>query len=252
MSLLLTPEQYEYIDSVIVRTARQQLIGRKLIPSPPPIGFGKEVIKYDVLSEMRKGKIDLKWGAGFSADIPGLTRPSLSIPVLHSEFRLNRRQMEASRTEGIPLDTTTIEAAVYAVALQEDDFIIKGFSSDGGTTYEIPGLYYGAGNDNDTENVFSTPANIPTAVNDAIKLLEEDNIYGPYNMVLNPAEFIYLWTLIEGTSEWYYNKIKERLGGEIFESPAMPPGVGLVCAVSNLTFADLAIGQDMTDETEEM
>jgi len=248
----LSQEQYEYIDKQIVATARQLLIGRKLYPRPfGPLGFGKQVVTYDVLSEVKKGRIDLMWGAGFSADIIGRTRTKLGIPVLHSEFRINRRDLEASRTEGLPLDMSTVDSAIYGVARKEDDLLLQGWSADG-SSYDIVGLYQGAGNDYNTSSVWSTAANILPSINGAIDLLSADGIYPPFNLVVDPLNYNELFQLIANTSEWYFNKVKERIGGDISQSPAMTHGKGMILAVPNPAFFDFALGQDMIDESEEL
>jgi uncharacterized linocin/CFP29 family protein len=248
----LSQEQYEYVDKQIVATARQLLIGRKVYPRPfGPLGFGKQVVTYDVLSEVKKGRIDLMWGAGFSADIIGRTRAKLGIPVLHSEFRINRRDLEASRTEGQPLDLSTIDSAIYGVARKEDDLLLQGWSADG-TNYDIVGLYQGAGNDYSTSSDWGTATNILPSINGAIALLVADNIYSPYNLILHPDQYHELFQLIANTPEWYFNKVKDRIGGDIYQSPAMTAGKGMLTAVPNPAFFDFALGQDMVDESEEL
>ena len=249
---VLSPEQYEYIDDQIVATARQVLIGRKLYPKPfGPLGFGKQVVSYDVLSEVKKGRIDLMWGAGFSAELVGRTRTKIGVPVLHSEFRINRRDLDASRTEGTPLDLSAVDGAIYAVARKEDDLLLQGWSADG-TNYDIVGLYQGAGNDENTDLNWATAANILTSINNGIALLVADSIFGPYNLVLHPDQYHKLYQLIANTSEWYFNKVKERIGGDIFQSPAMTAGKGMLVAAPTPSLFDFALGIDMLDESEEL
>jgi uncharacterized linocin/CFP29 family protein len=250
---ILAPEQYEYIDTQIAAVARQTIIGRKLFPRPfGPLGFGKQVVSYDVLSEVKKGRIDLMWGAGFSAELIGQTRTKLGIPVLHSEFRINRRDLEASKTEGLPLDLSCVDAAIYAVARKEDDLLLQGWTADG-TNYDIVGLYQGAANDENTNLPWPTvAANILTSINNAIALLVADNIFPPYNLTVHPDQYHQLFQLIANTPEWYFNKVKERIGGDIFQSPAMTAGKGMLSAVPNPSLFDFALGIDMLDESEEL
>lgn len=248
----LSPEQYEAIDDRIVQTVRQTIIGRKLYPRPyGPLGFGKQVVSYDILSEVQKGRLDLTWGAGFSAEIVGRTRTKLGIPVLHSEFEINRRDLESSRTEGMPLDLSCVDSAIYGVARKEDDLLLQGWAADG-TNFDIVGLYQCSGLDYSTSSAWSVATNILPSINGAIALLSAEGFQRPFNLVVDTANYDELWQMIANTSEWYYNKVKERIGGDIFESPAMTHGKGMLVSTPNPAFFDFALGLDMIDESEEL
>jgi len=248
----LSEEQYKAIDDRIATSIRQKIIGRKLFPQPyGPLGFGKTVVTYDILSEVQKGRIDLTWGKGFSAEIIGRTRVPLGVPVVHSEFEINRRDLEASRTGGMPLDMSSIDAAIYAVARKEDDFLLQGWTVDG-TNFDINVLYQGAGNDYNTSAPWSTAANILSSINGAIALLSADGVFPPFNLVVDPENFNELYQMIANTSEWYYTKVKERIGGDIHQSPAMTHGKGMLVASPDPSLFDYALGQDTVDESEEL
>lgn len=244
----LTEQQYKHIDEVIRETAKQILIARKLAPIYGPLGFGKEAVSFDVLTEVGAGKIDLAWGAGFSEDIPNITRTNLPIPVLHKEFRINRRHLEASRTYGEPLDVSSIRSATYKVGVKEDELLLKGYDVDGDGTYEIKGFYEAAGNDYSTSSDWGTASNILPSINGAVDLLQADSIYPPYNLVCNPTQFNELFVLVSGTAEFYADVVKRRIGGEIYQSPAVAAGTAMLLAAPNSGFFDIAIGVDMTHE----
>jgi uncharacterized linocin/CFP29 family protein len=259
----LTQEQSQYIIAEVKAAARQVMIGRRLIPTPPPVGFGAEVIGFDKLTEMAAGRIDLEWGAGFSEDTIGLTRNQKPIPVLSKTFELNRRQVEASQRTGTPLPTTAINAATYAVCRKEDDLILMGYSADG-TIYDIPGLWTGYGHTTAGADFGTTPAtNIPASMDTLIGLLAGTNIPGPYTMVLNAEQYNQLFTLLgTASTDMLYDYAVKRMAavdangvnaqGRVFQTPALAAATGLILGPPSLKYAEYQLGADITAETKEL
>jgi len=258
---LLTPEQAEYIKAEVVKAARQVMVGRSLVPVTPPIGFGAEVYGYDKLTEMTKGKVDLSWGAGFSEDLPGLVRSTTPVGVIHREFQINRRHIEASNRAGTPLRSVAADAAAYAVARQEEDVVILGWSSDG-TTYEIPGLFNASGKNTNTGADIGTPTNILVCLNEAIAALQTDNITGPYTWVLNPTQYTQMFAFVANTPTFYYDVAIRRMAasrgggaeqpGRVIESSAQTVDTSTMTGYAGDRKVELVLGVDLTTEFEEL
>jgi len=262
----LTQEQYESIIEEVKKASRRMLIGRQLIPTPPPLGFGSEVIGYDKLTEMSQARIDLEWGAGFSEDTVQLTRARVPMPVLHKEFELNRRQVEASQRNGTPLPTTAVDAATYAVAKEEDKLVIQGHSVDG-TVYDVPGLYNASGKNSDTGADWGTATNIPITLQEGIAKLQEDNIPGPYTLVNHPTQYNELFALIGTASDaMYYDYAIKRMSaiapdgnglaanqpGRCFSTTELTTAYCMMLGPAYLKFAEYQLGQDITAEMKEL
>jgi len=244
----LTTEQAKFIDERIAVAARQVLVGRKLAPVRGPVGLGVQLYSYDKLSEMSAAQVDFLFSA-LSKDTINLTRLNVPIPVLHKEFQIDRRDLESSRRMGTPLDSSAAEAAAYKVGLQEDTLLIEGYAPDG-TNYRIQGFYQAAGNDYSTAKDFGTATNIPDAINGAISLLIADGVYPPYNILLHPTQWGETNVLIANTGRSYREWIREAVGGEVYVSPAITTGTGLMCAGQNAGFFEIVVGQDLTTELE--
>ena len=248
----LTTEQGLSIDERIVKKARQTLKGRQLMHTFGPVGFGAENFAFDYLTEMSAGHIDVIWGR-FTEDIPGLTRTTLPVPVLHKEFRIGRRQLAASKMTGAPLDTTSIDAATYQVCLKEDDLIVQGKTDDSGTSYTISGLYAGAGNGPEvTADDFGTEANVYAKLALCEALLQADNIFPPYNLGLATTQYNQLLSHCASTAVPIKDAVERRIGGKVFMLPDLTDGSGLLLATADQDFFDLIIGVDMTHEETEL
>lgn len=243
-------EWYRKIREEVVITARRQNIIRKIMAVRGPIGgIGIQQYSYDKVSEVSDAALTWAFDAG-SEDAVNFTRTNIPIPVLHKEFIINRRDLESSRIGGTPLNTVAANSAAYKVANLENELGFVGYSEDNGSTYAISGLLESAGNEVTDALDFGTAGNAITAVAAAMDELMNDNIYPPYNLILNPAQYAQLVGSIYtgGLSE--FSKVKEMIGGNIFATPFIPAGKGLVLATPEAKFFEMVVAQDLTVETE--
>jgi uncharacterized linocin/CFP29 family protein len=244
----LTTEQGQYILDRVVYAARRELVGRRLMPirkiDPSTQTFG-----YDTLTEVSNAAIDIAWPGRENMDLVNLARTPVAIPTVHKEFEINKLDLAGSRLSGTPLNTTMAESAGYKVGLAEDGLLINGYSKDG-TTYEINGLYNAAGNAENTALHWSTATNIPTSINNTITLLMTDNIFPPYNLVINPQEFNHAAVFVANTAVPYLSWVKERIGGDIYVSATMAAGYGLMCKANPVGLFEYVVAEDFTVSTE--
>lgn len=250
MTGLLTLEEYQAIDNAIKFAARQTLVARKLIPKGPTVGFGKEQVKYYKFTEMSAAKVDLEWGS-FTYDDVAKGATTINVPVLSKGFRINRRHLDAARSEGTALDTQQIYSATYKVSLIEDAMMLVGWSKDG-TNYDINGLYKSANNSETTSLDWGTPANIVTSIKNTMALLMADNIFPPYNVVVNPTQYADTLAVVSGTATLYLDLVRRMIGGDVISTPVITAGTGMMIPTANPAFFDYVLGEDMTDKTEEM
>lgn len=241
----LTDQQYKYIDEAVQWPPRQILIGRRIARTFGPLGEGKLTVEWNKISEVGAAQMFRSQKVTLNEDIIDNTVGSLDVPALARGFRIPRRSLEASRTYGTPLDVATAKSASYQVSILEDTLVLKG---SGG----IDGLYDSAGNDYSTTKHWSTATNIMASVNGAIALLKADKIFPPYNLVVNDARFDELFEFITNTSEFYYDAVQRRIGGQIFQTPVLDSATGMLLATPDAGFFDLPLGVDVHAEVEEL
>jgi len=244
----LTTEQGQYIMDRVVYAARRELVGRKLMPIRK-IDSATQVFGYDTLTEVANAAIDTNWPGRETLDIVNLTRSTVPIPVVHKEFEINKLDLASSRMTGTPLNTTSAESAGYKVGLEEDTLLILGYSADG-TAYDINGLYNAAGNSRSAAGDWSSATNIPTDINAMIAALMADNIFPPYNLVLNPDQYNEAAVFIANTAVPYLTWIKERIGGEIYPSATQTTSTGIMTKANPIGMFEYVIAEDLTVETE--
>lgn len=247
----LTTEQGQYIRDRAVEAARRTFVGRKLFGSSGirTIDSGAQTYGYDTLTHGSGAAFDYTYPGKQSLDAVNLARTTVAIPNIHKEFHISKLDLASSRMSQQPLNVTQAESSAYKVAYAEDSLLINGWTQDG-TTYEVNGLYQAAGNSEGTSLNYGTSTNIFTSITNALALLEADNIMGPYNIVLNPTQANETRAFIANTAVSYKQWILETLGGEMFITPAITAGTGMIVKADPVGAFEYVVAEDITTVTE--
>jgi uncharacterized linocin/CFP29 family protein len=245
----LTTEQGQYIREKAVQAAQRTFVGRKLFGTAVrKIDSSTQVFGYDVLTHVSDASVDFTWPGRMTLDIINLARSTVAIPNLHKEAELNKLDVASSRTSGTPLNTSQVESNAYKVAYLEDALLIMGYSADG-TNYDINGLYKAAGNTKAGSD-WATATAIATTINGAISELMTDNILPPYNVVLPAEQYAYTLAFVSGTAVSYLQWIKEIIQGEVYMSPVLTTGTGMMTKANPDGLFEYVLAEDITTETE--
>lgn len=94
-----TREQWEKIDSALINSARQVLVGRRFIKIYGPLGAGVQSINIDDFGTVEPGNADF---LGDADDRPVKTvgRRFVEIPMVYKDLQLSWRDLEKSRQLG--------------------------------------------------------------------------------------------------------------------------------------------------------
>ena len=222
---------------------------RKLLGIFGPLGEGVVDYGYYTKTHGTGARIDYGWPGAESKDAVNLARSTVPIPLIHQEFEINKLDLAASRMTMQPLNLSEVDSKSYQVASAEDALIIEGWSQDG-STYQINGLYNAAGNSDASSLDYGTKANIETSINNAMGLLLADNIQPPYNLTLHPDQYSQTNALIANTGISYLNWIKSVIGGNVYATPAITAGNGLMSAVRSEGAFELVLAEDLTVDLE--
>lgn len=240
----LTEQEYKYIDEAAKDPPRRMLIGRRVANTFGPLGEGVLTVEWNKISEVGEAQLFRSQKITLSEDVIDKTVGSLDMPALARGFRIPRRTLEAARRMGTSIDVATARSAGYMVSLLEDTLVLKG--TDG-----INGFYDGAGNTSGGDD-WATATNIPVNISEAILVMKADNMFPPYNLVLSAESYEYLFQLVGNTSDYYYDLVKRRIGGDIFESPVLTDGTGMLLEQPAAGFFDLPLGVEIHAEVEEL
>lgn len=121
----LTEEEWQRIDQAVLVTARNMLVGRKMIEVLGPLGPGVYALPYSIFSGLQPAGMDM---IGDRGDLVAAAerRETINIPMLFKDFKIFWRDVEADRHLGIPLDVSVAAVATADVVVQEDDLVFNG------------------------------------------------------------------------------------------------------------------------------
>lgn len=137
----LRKDDWVHLDQAIVKAAKPrlravaELRGRGLVYSIPN-GMGKTVLQTQTQSDISEADVSMNGVRRTSSDRPVFELTNLPLPIIHKDFDIYLRELEASRNSGSPLDTTTAELASRRVAEVVEKLAIGSYG-----TYKYGGGY---------------------------------------------------------------------------------------------------------------
>ena len=195
---VLQKEEWLLLDTAVIKVATERLgavadlISRGLSLRLPN-GLGTTVFQWEDMSDMTAAEVNMDGVTGGEQDRLTFDLNSIPLPIIHKDFWLSRRVLEASRNGGSPLDTSTAEVAGRLVAEQIESILFNGSS----------GLTFGGGTlrgylDHPDRNTIvdepdwdgaDTGELILTDVIAMIDAAHADNMFGPYMLYIPPTYF---------------------------------------------------------------
>lgn len=244
----LVEEEWRQLDEAVVKAAQPVLVGRRVLPVKQLAGVGVMTVSWDEISEMSEALISM-YGETPAEDIIVYTRKNLIVPILHKDFRIHWRDLEASRRLRTPLDTANAEAAALVVAKLEDELILSG-EITGKPRLGIEGLTTATGrNTQASAGAWGTSPNAVTTITNAMEKLLEDNFPAPYDLILQPSAFMDAHSFITNTGIMQIEKLKELIGGNLYVTPNLKASDGgtdsAILMKSGAENADLPVAQDL-------
>lgn len=163
----LTKDAWTNFDNKIIEIARQRLIGvADLIAAGltynVPNAMGVTRIEWERMGDMGPADLNMAGVTEGRTDSMGFDLVGMPLPIVHKDFWINIRKLEASRNSGTPLDTTQAEICARKVSERIESMLFLGDTSLG-TNNQIYG--YATAPDRITG---STTASWATATGDQI------------------------------------------------------------------------------------
>lgn len=243
----LSAEEYRVIEQAIIfATAEAVHSGRALFGTPRgPLGLGCQSYGYDAITRPGTGVIDMTFVG--HKDLTKKARTNIDVPIVQQNFFINRRDLEASRKAGKPLDTLEVMAHTHAVEAALEAMLIDGWTMDG-TNYTISGLYQSAGNTEGTAKDFGTAGNAISKMGLALAVMKTDGMVPPFNLTLADTQWGELVASTYSTGVSEYDLVKNLIKGEIYSSSNLSAGTGMLTCTPNRGFFQMVMGVDLNTE----
>lgn len=255
----LRDDEWEELDERIIDVARQRLNGIQDLRNAGLIvrlgGLGTLISQYEKVSDMTAADQNMEGVTSGNEDKVTFTLISVPVPITHKDFRINLRQLEASRRLGDSLDTTMAQVASRLVADKLEETLFNGASGIVTNGSGVEG-YTNATNRNTGSAVDSDgtggagwnldPANAYDTVREMIQKAQSDNYFGPYWLYVSTIQYNELFKRFgDGTGDIAFETLSnfpELV--QIKPADVLADGtVVLVQATSNVV--DLAIATDI-------
>jgi len=190
----LRKDEWKQYDEAVIRATRDRLTCANTFVSRGMVytignGLGKTVLEYEDLNDFNDASLGMDPLPTATEDRPVYGIKYMPLPVIYKEFRVNIRQLEASRTRGEPLDVTAAEMAGRKVAEMIETITCTGSSSftfGGGTLYGIKD-FTSVNTGSLTADWNDSAATGETILADVLAMkqtLIEDNYFGPYGLFI--------------------------------------------------------------------
>lgn len=195
----LRKDEWIAFDKALVNVARSRLVGvADLFAAGLTYNLtnplGKTRLEWEKISDMDPAEVTMSGISQSDNDRVVYELDHLPIPIIHKDFNINLRALEASRTTGEALDTTQLEVSGRKVAEQIETMLFNGATVLGSNN---PIYGYTTAPARNTGNL---TANWATAtgeqmVGDTLSMIDalvQDNMYGPYSMYVPADAFIHM------------------------------------------------------------
>ncbi len=190
---LLRKEEWIVFDQAVVDVARerlgvvQDLISRNL-RFPLQNAMGTTRLEWERISDMDAAQVSMAGVTEGEYDRIDFELQNMPIPIVHKEFTLNIRHLQASRNRGESIDTTQARVATRKVAETIEEIFVNGLSMQaiGGQVFGLttaPNRNTGTSQDwTDTATV--TGEDIVDQVIQMKADAKADHMFGPYGLYI--------------------------------------------------------------------
>jgi hypothetical protein len=221
-------------------TLTQELVSRGLV-FPVPGALGVTRIEWERMSDMGPAEVDMSGltpgrNDGIEFDLQGMP-----LPIIHKDFHLNIRHLEASRRGGTPLDTAQAALSTRIVSETIEGIILNGYAITSAGTGPIYGLLNhpnrNTGSLTHDWSLDTTPGDeIVKDLIEMIGVMLGDNMFGPYGLLLPLSTMNRLSDDYKANSD---RSILERLGAI--------PNVSFILPVAQLAAPNVVLFQLSSD-----
>jgi uncharacterized linocin/CFP29 family protein len=213
----ISSEIWEKIDDMVVTVFKKVVVGRRFIPLQGPVGWGQELAP---LFQFTKEN-----GAYVTTEKNGY----LPLQDLQSEFMLRAKQLLIAAQTPFGLDLGAVAIAATELAKEEDKVVLGGLMEKAECHGEL--------------GDWSAIGGPFAAVAQAVAQLRATGFDGPFVLVLSPAMYARLASLMEyGRRE--IDLVQSLVTGGIFQWTDMEDNAAMVISPQDWNM-DMVVGQDV-------
>jgi uncharacterized linocin/CFP29 family protein len=138
----LRRDEWVTLDTAVLKVAEQRLRGVADLKNAGLTynlgnGMASTVLEYHDISDAMEAQMSMDGVSRGNNDRPNYETNYMPLPIIHADYQLNERVLQASRRLGNPLDTTLAERAARRVAEAMENMLFTNttYTYGGGTIY---------------------------------------------------------------------------------------------------------------------
>lgn len=194
---LLRYDEWKDLDRNVIEISTDRLVGVADLQAAGLThnlgSIGVTITQWEESSDMDSANVSMSGVTRGDEDTPAFKQSAVPVPIVHKDFRLNIRRLEASRRFGQALDVTASSIAARKVAETSEDMLFAGkpIVVEGNTIYGYTNhpqrntVTLGTAWDALATSAYDT---IKDQVLEMIQAAEDDGYYGPFNLYI-PTEY---------------------------------------------------------------
>lgn len=196
---VLRKDEWIQFDERLIEIAHKRLVAVAELMSRGltyniPNGLGTTQLEWERVSDMEGADVSMSGVTDGQRDRQVYDLQTMPLPIIHKDFNVNIRALEASRKRGIPLDTAQADQASRLVSETVEAMVFNGHTVyAGGNIYGLanhPDRNTGVASD--WELTATTGANKLADVLEMIAAAQDDNMYGPYGIFVSQTAYTLL------------------------------------------------------------
>ena len=195
---VLRKDEWEQMDNTLVEIARKRLVATQALMNAGlrhniSNGLGTTILEWEQVTDMEPAEVSMSGVTEGERDRLEFALQGLPLPIIHKDFQINIRALEASRRTGDSLDTAQTAMASRLVVEAIEEMVFVGNATQAATR-TIPGLLTHA--DRNTGSVtgdWDTSTTGEQMVDDIIAMqtaLQADFMFGPYGLFVPNAAYL--------------------------------------------------------------
>lgn len=189
----LRNDEWKALDEELVNVATRNLVGIADLNAGGLVvnlgGIGVMSSEYERASDMTEASVDMSGTAETNEDTVVFDLVAVPVPVVHKDFRILARMLEASRTRGDGLDVTNQGVATRKVAEKLEEILFSGAAGIVINGAGVTGYLNHANRNPYSGSDWGTVANVYIDCEGMVSAAEADNFRGPYNLYVSQTQY---------------------------------------------------------------
>jgi len=233
-------------DTAVVQVAKAKLVGVADLMAAGlvydlPNALGSTRLEWETDTDMNPASVSMSGISRSQDDEVEYNLVGMPIPIVHKDWTLNIRHLEASRRTGTPLDVTKAQKAGRSVAEQIESILWNGYTGLGSnnTIFGYTNAQFrntGTSSADWSSGTATDGHNILADVLTMMEAAQADHMYGPYVIYLPIPVFTNLQADFKANSAL-----------SIYQRLIEIPGISAIRSTANLTSKNILMVQMTAD-----